>query len=288
MSSVDFKNTMGSSPRVRGKQLLDHVVWHSDGLIPARAGKTSSRSSRSATLPAHPRVCGENRAFDVLSIGRMGSSPRMRGKRSSLHSNLVEDGLIPAHAGKTTKAQEIATQWPAHPRACGENSVPVEKSCIRGGSSPRMRGKLVLLESGQGLAGLIPAHAGKTTGALTLETVYRAHPRACGENGRFNIVHSARGGSSPRMRGKRGALSYEDLRRRLIPAHAGKTAKISSLGFIVWAHPRACGENGVGRWPSVSGVGSSPRMRGKRAGEQKAILLLGLIPAHAGKTLFLV
>ena len=66
-----------------------------------------------------------------------------------------------------------------------------------------MRGKLVDGSNGQGWSGLIPAHAGKTTGALTLETVYRAHPRACGENG-ADAVHAPEfAGSSPRMRGKR-------------------------------------------------------------------------------------
>ena len=93
------------------------------------------------------------------------------------------------------------------------------------------------------MGGLIPAHAGKTTGALTLETVYRAHPRACGEN----AVRAARAlkvaGSSPRMRGKLGLTQAPLADGGLIPAHAGKTSLPFSKISAISAHPRACGEN---------------------------------------------
>ena len=50
------------------------------------------------------------------------------------------------------------------------------------------------------------------------------------------------------------------------------------------AHPRACGENGAQREISSGGSGSSPRVRGKLAGEGEGGRPLGLIPARAGKT----
>ena len=80
----------------------------------------------SALHTAHPHSRGENRAFDVLAVGRMGSSPLTRGKQGFLA--LVErgTGLIPTHAGKTMVSSVfIGRPW-AHPHSRGEN--PVERS----------------------------------------------------------------------------------------------------------------------------------------------------------------
>ena len=91
-------------------------------------------------------------------------------------------------------------------------------------------------------------------------------------------------GSSPRMRGKQGQQLRQAALSRLIPAHAGKTARSLLPYLFRWAHPRACGENdfpqdAVGLFP-----GSSPRMRGKLIANFVRTGLGGLIPAHAEKT----
>ena len=86
------------------------------------------------------------------------------------------------------------------------------------------------------------------------------------------------------MRGKRCHFLSEQFQYRLIPAHAGKTSRRFARSVITWAHPRACGENILAVISSPSGVGSSPRMRGKRAKRLMAGMPTGLIPAHAGKT----
>ena len=93
-----------------------------------------------------------------------------------------------------------------------------------------------------------------------------------------------RTGSSPRMRGKQAAFPLARLYRGLIPAHAGKTRRLTFAKTSFKAHPRACGENKTTRRGSLTPAGSSPRMRGKLSrpglgpGERR------LIPAHAGKT----
>ena len=111
-----------------------------------------------------------------------------------------------------------------------------------------------------------------------------AHPRACGENWAVVVVMGAGSGSSPRMRGKPPSASDQERRGRLIPAHAGKTRYRRGGSYCGQAHPRACGENGLNTrfWGCLTG--SSPRMRGKRAGAWDAAKNVGLIPAHAGKT----
>ena len=73
-------------------------------------------------------------------------------------------------------------------------------------------------------------------------------------------------------------------RRRLIPAHAGKTLHHSSVSNLHEAHPRSRGENIWGAPCRRCGAGSSPLTRGKHLRAQLFQLVHGLIPAHAGKT----
>ena len=71
------------------------------GLIPACAGKTVDYLRGLLSYRAHPRVCGENAAH-VARLGRLvGSSPRVRGKRTPPRPKDPSEGLIPACAGKT-------------------------------------------------------------------------------------------------------------------------------------------------------------------------------------------
>ena len=53
-------------------------------------------------------------------------------------------------------------------------------------------------------------------------------------------------GSSPRGRGKPGAVTVGAWARGLIPAGAGKTLCVACQLVRVWAHPRGGGENGRG------------------------------------------
>ena len=178
---------VGSSPRGRGKHGDESINGLDNRLIPAWAGKTVGiRASRGART-AHPRVGGENRAFDVLGVGRMGSSPRGRGKRARPPRTQPPHRLIPAWAGKTVKRVLVDWTLAAHPRVGGENPPDL---CGHGsfqGSSPRGRGKRVTLDLLDGLHGLIPAWAGKTV-AHELVCVSRgAHPRVGGENPQITV-----------------------------------------------------------------------------------------------------
>ena len=95
------KTLSGSSPRVRGKHTGIALLIRIYGLIPACAGKTQRPSPYRPRGPAHPRVCGEN-SITLRSISSVvGSSPRVRGKLSSVRSLWNVRGLIPACAGKT-------------------------------------------------------------------------------------------------------------------------------------------------------------------------------------------
>ena len=111
-----------------------------------------------------------------------------------------------------------------------------------------------------------------------------AHPRVCGENSWGKKEGAARGGSSPRVRGKPRRPHRPGRHRGLIPACAGKTGPPSSGRPPCPAHPRVCGENGNIHFFSIIHTGSSPRVRGKRGRVGGADRARGLIPACAGKT----
>ena len=91
-------------------------------------------------------------------------------------------------------------------------------------------------------------------------------------------------GSSPRMRGKPSPGHCRRSMGRLIPAHAGKTMANQLRSRLLWAHPRACGENRNISPDLAQAFGSSPRMRGKHRSLRHHYHREGLIPAHAGKT----
>ena len=72
--------------------------------------------------------------------------------------------------------------------------------------------------------------------------------------------------------------------RGLIPAHAGKTVwSMVSVG-MGWAHPRSRGENAIQAFIGFFERGSSPLTRGKLVSRTQVGDVVGLIPAHAGKT----
>ena len=154
------------------------------------------------------------------------------------------------------------------------------------GSSPLTRGKprlgrLIPLRSG-----LIPAHAGKTRRSMDWVCARWAHPRSRGENEDCGEHVLAGQGSSPLTRGKPSSPPPRQRRRRLIPAHAGKTERVG-LWWCGWgAHPRSRGENMSTLESSLRTRGSSPLTRGKRVQPYFEAVEVGLIPAHAGKTLF--
>ena len=91
-------------------------------------------------------------------------------------------------------------------------------------------------------------------------------------------------GSSPHGRRKPRRTPLLAHGARLIPARAGKTPKNWLSVKLVWAHPRAGGENLSSLADTLTPVGSSPRGRGKRFGAKRGLDTHRLIPARAGKT----
>ena len=213
-----------------------------------------------------------------------GSSPLTRGKHAVSATILQVRGLIPAHAGKTASHRAARRRRAAHPRSRGENVSCGFARSIMSGSSPLTRGKLDALPVSETEGRLIPAHAGKTSRLVGHAPTLGAHPRSRGENKGPLRVLRHRTGSSPLTRGKRRDQRLRRVRRRLIPAHAGKTDLQDRRTAIARAHPRSRGENLRVRRGSSPLQGSSPLTRGKLYRLFVHLLVLRLIPAHAGKT----
>ena len=234
---------LGSSPLTRGKLGLAVVAVGALGLIPAHAGKTRRRSPRALGRAAHPRSRGENDPSRRQRLQPHGSSPLTRGKLRGDELVGILSRPIPAHAGKTTcrRASSVATS--AHPRSRGENPILAHDGGRLDGSSPLTRGKRDLPLSESLAEGLIPAHAGKTLRSGSLIGRTTAHPRSRGENHWMPHPIDPSRGSSPLTRGKHFPFTLDDGTRRLIPAHAGKTAPLNLPWGPTGAHPRSRGEN---------------------------------------------
>ena len=196
----------GSSPLTRGKRCLDCHLNVASGLIPAHAGKTSTGPAGGGAHRAHPRSRGENEDPPVRDDDAL--------------------RLIPAHAGKTQARPPGVSKNTAHPRSRGENADSIRSISPVGGSSPLTRGKQLFGLPAFPALGLIPAHAGKTCVSLARTVGNWAHPRSRGENVTALGALSPVAGSSPLTRGKPQRPGASGPRRRLIPAHAGKTTPV--------------------------------------------------------------
>ena len=213
-----------------------------------------------------------------------GSSPLTRGKHVGFPRRPLGFGLIPTHAGKTTRPGGCLRERRAHPHSRGENTRTVTGSPPRRGSSPLTRGKHSDGHRVTSTSGLIPTHAGKTCAWRKREWTCWAHPHSRGENSEVSAGHAARAGSSPFTRGKRRRYRIRGPDSGLIPAHAGKTTNRGAHATGTQAHPRSRGENAHERKKQLVCSGSSPLTRGKRLRSRRREGQHGLIPAHAGKT----
>ena len=264
MSAV-VSDVLGSSPRMRGTQTILPSSRLAAGIIPAYAGNTSTHTPRNLISRDHPRVCGEHIRERLHGGEISGSSPRMRGTRSTRTTRPAHGGIIPAYAGNTWPQPRIRPDGRDHPRVCGEHLPTASVFHPLTGSSPRMRGTR------------IPCY--RSAGAN------RDHPRVCGEHLRAEIYCSILWGSSPRMRGTRHHRFRRGVGPWIIPAYAGNTRLSSKKGYPSGDHPRVCGEHALFASAKADPLGSSPRMRGTRAVCKRQSRPVGIIPAYAGNTL---
>ena len=150
-----------------------------------------------------------------------------------------------------------------HPRRCGENRKRTVLYVIDTGSPPQVRGKRAIIAQCVLYSGITPAGAGKTeTGVIRLKRA-KDHPRRCGENVITCISGAGISGSPPQVRGKHAQEAWENARKRITPAGAGKTETVKGIPAAEEDHPRRCGENKSAVKCAQNRTGSPPQVRGK-------------------------
>ena len=152
----------GSPPHARGRPDRQTVAGNPLGITPACAGKTPHHSHPSRTIRDHPRMRGEDAAYDSKSSSACGSPPHARGRRrrSCRFGNIP--WITPACAGKTSGRSTPKSRPRDHPRMRGED---VDVLAVLGtylGSPPHARGRLRVARPRSQGRGITPACAGKT------------------------------------------------------------------------------------------------------------------------------
>ena len=148
----------------------------------------------------HPRACERGLPASVGCLCH-GSSPRLRGTGHVGGHEERHHRFIPAPAGNGCRVARHARRETVHPRACGERHV--ERPAVRrdAGSSPRLRGTVLLLFGNELRSRFIPAPAGNGSFQRFVTLGQAVHPRACGERCPPGPRANGNEGSSPRLRG---------------------------------------------------------------------------------------
>ena len=252
----------GSSPLARGGLGDLWLVGVVIGLIPAGAGRTVHGPRRGGAGWAHPRWRGEDGLDGGGGLATEGSSPLARGGPAPTTKGGRTTRLIPAGAGRTTRATTFCSICRAHPRWRGEDRHPTPRIPVRAGSSPLARGGLPADAHDHAQRRLIPAGAGRTENVDQRVIGTGAHPRWRGEDRLGGDFFLTGPGSSPLARGGPARPAESSARRRLIPAGAGRTDRHPHRRPAGPAHPRWRGEDRFTPSSVPVANGSSPLARG--------------------------
>ena len=274
----------GSSPLARGLLVKTLIVFVGTGIIPARAGFTSSWPCRPWSPGDHPRSRGvyDRRAW--RGQGDEGSSPLARGLPVEAAERAVPDRIIPARAGFTGASSGEPSLSTDHPRSRGVYKSSVRVTHRRAGSSPLARGLRGPRGPRRGWPRIIPARAGFTEEEREERRSLPDHPRSRGVYSSERSASPRPRGSSPLARGLHGIVEAAKRAVRIIPARAGFTPPRSSRRWPSTDHPRSRGVYQISGMSSRPGPGSSPLARGLRIVDTNPVRVSRIIPARAGFT----
>ena len=210
-------------------------------IIPAHAGFTTGRSRPTPHRADHPRTRGVYPIATDATSGSYGSSPHTRGLLSCRRPGAEVEGIIPAHAGFTTRSPPCRSRPPDHPRTRGVYAILIDVFARSRGSSPHTRGLPENTCPRDTGVRIIPAHAGFTHAGPPAWPCGADHPRTRGvyySRWAWVVVLA---GSSPHTRGLPSGMTGSSLRSRIIPAHAGFTRPTCGTPRPAWDHPRTRG-----------------------------------------------
>ena len=221
--SAAVRWSVGSSPLARGLLRGRRGRRDRPGIIPARAGFTSRRSGRRASVEDHPRSRGVYIIPKRYRKLRKGSSPLARGLQAVQPDFHDPPGIIPARAGFTGRPDEHPHREGDHPRSRGVYIAVLILGNTVSGSSPLARGLRRLLGRRPHLGRIIPARAGFTRALCPVLLRAADHPRSRGVYWMEPLTGWLVWGSSPLARGLHLTASQGRVGVRIIPARAGFT-----------------------------------------------------------------
>ena len=175
-----------------------------------------------------PACAGNSLEFVLAVDPDSGSSPRVRGTRTSTRRWRRRTRFIPACAGNSDSGTGGTFRFPVHPRVCGELVNATHQHRLDAGSSPRVRG----------------THSGARRSPLTMTPV---HPRVCGELIITVNDESIGDGSSPRVRGTRCAVPRWVQRSTVHPRVCGELEGDSERCWLARRFIPACAGNSLRR-----------------------------------------
>ena len=191
----------------------------------------------------HPREYGENLSRCGFHRYLRGPSPRIRGE-SLLRRRLGCHGrTIPANTGRIGGLTLLRRRLGDHPREYGENAAALLQESLNPGPSPRIRGESACISPPYLGARTIPANTGRIDLEENPKISLGDHPREYGENVVDQILHFARVGPSPRIRGELQAGVESNETAGTIPANTGRINCTLAVQGVGGDHPREYGEN---------------------------------------------
>ena len=232
----------------------------------------------------HPRRCGELGHKNRTPAEGLGSSPQVRGTLIIRKSWEVSRRFIPAGAGNSAIAECSDYAKAVHPRRCGELNIIGDSGAGKTGSSPQVRGTLVLPLCACTVFRFIPAGAGNSSPKNNSQGNMSVHPRRCGELRPHLWAVHIKFGSSPQVRGTLKSEKTLSALGRFIPAGAGNSALVERNRTARSVHPRRCGELSLIFRYRGTRVGSSPQVRGTRRLNRGTQVVQRFIPAGAGNS----
>ena len=125
----------------------------------------------------------------------------------------------------------------------GKDKKDHDKYRLDMGSPPHVRERLPFVRTAFAGGRITPACAGKTPFTVCPSAKNWDHPRMCGKDMHWLVIHFRRQGSPPHVRERLQRLFDEEAESRITPACAGKTLLIINHIPWGWDHPRMCGKD---------------------------------------------
>ena len=115
--------SLGSPPRVWGKEKDEFKDFIGVGITPTCVGKRDIETDIEHTRTDHPHVCGEKAFIIRCAYFFIGSPPRVWGKVLQDPQFWYDPGITPTCVGKRLQWIVNAATGGDHPHVCGEKLV---------------------------------------------------------------------------------------------------------------------------------------------------------------------